>query len=428
MRPRISLFIAARYFSGKSGSSLERRRLFGAVAGIALSLVPLVLVLHVADGMIEGITRRYVEVGSYHIQIRNFFDPDEAEHEALRERIGETDGVRSAFPVYQGTCLAASPRGQAGAVVRGLPPELYEEDEGLSRFLEFISGSYDLEKRDSVLLSVRIAEELGAGVGDRIKVLTAKTLPGRPVILRPTALTVTGIFTTGYRELDAFTLYVNTEQGARLFQDRGALFLGVKVDDPYESPRGVIAKIRNFLPGGWYAYMWYELERSMYKSLQTTKQLLYLIMALIVIVAGVNISSALVMLVLERNREIAIEKCLGLNGASIRGIFLITGIIIGVLGTAGGLILGVFISVNINGLIAGAERIINWLIGLGSAAGTERIILLNPDYYLEEIPIRVKFLPLFLAGMFTLVVSVLAGYIPARKAGGTRPAEVFRRH
>jgi lipoprotein-releasing system permease protein len=426
MRLRISLFIAARYFSGKSGSNLERRRLFGAVAGIALSLVPLVLVLHVADGMIEGITRRYVEVGSYHIQIRNFLDPDEAETEELIDRIEEIEGIRLVFPVYQGTSLAAAPAGQAGGVVRGLPPDLYDRDEGLNRFLEFTSGSYDLADRDSVLLSGQIAEDLGVGVGDRIKLLTAKSFPGRPVILRPTALTVTGIFTTGYRELDAFTLYVNTEQGRRLFQDRGALFFGVKTDNPYGSLQGVLSQIRNVLPGGWYAYMWYELERSMYKSLQTTRQLLYFIMALIVIVAAVNISSALVMLVLERSREIAIEKCLGLNGASVRGVFLITGLIIGVMGTAAGLLFGVFLSVNINGIIAGAERFINWLIGIGAEGG--RVVLLNPDYYLEEIPIRVKLIPLLVTGMFTLVVSVLAAYIPARKAGRTRPVEVFRRH
>ena len=121
-------------------------------------------------------------------------------------------------------------------------------------------------------MSGQIAEDLGVSTGDRIKVLTAKTFPGRPVILRPTALTVKGIFTTGYRELDAFTLYVNTDQGERLFQDRGALFFGVKMDDPYGSLQGVLSRIRSLLPGGWYAYMWYELERSMYESLQTTKQ------------------------------------------------------------------------------------------------------------------------------------------------------------
>ncbi|TFG62264.1 MAG: ABC transporter permease, partial [Spirochaetales bacterium] len=352
MKPGIPLFFAFRHFR-------KSRRLISAATSVALSLIPLILVLVITNGMIEGITRRYVEVGTYHLQAQGFdeqLEKDEAL--ALAGELKRLKGVLVAVPEYKGTALAYSEKGRTGVSVRAVPGERYEEDSLFREFMTFSAGSFDLAERDSVILSTGVAESLSAGVGDRIKLLTAMSVPGRAsAVIKPSILTVTGVFSSGYQELDALTVYVNFDKGASLFRDSSNLIIGIKLDsadvNSLNSPtlnrmRWIIS---GALPQGFYVYTWYDLEKSLYKSLVTTKNLLVFIMVLILCVASVNISSALIMLVTENSQAIAILKSTGGSPNLITQSFLLTGFIIGFAGTAAGLLIGLLISVNINPLI-----------------------------------------------------------------------------
>ena len=431
---RTALFLSLRYLRGKSGSSQTRRRMIGAILGIAVSLLPLLLVLQVAEGMIEGITGRYVEVGTFHMQVRNYSDDDETDIGLLTEAVADVRGVEAAFPVVEGTSLLYSEYGGSGAAVRGLPRDLYESDGAFRKYILFEEGGYALKKKNSVLVSSQMAEKLQIHEGDKLKMLTGKSFPGRPVILRPSILEVTGIFTTGYRDLDTLSVIVPFRKGAGLFTDPGAVSLGIKVADPYGDMRETVWRINRVLPPGWYVYTWYELEKSMYKSLENTKNLLFFIMAMILVVASVNISSTIVMIVMERQRDIAILKSIGAGPEIIRRTFLFTGLWIGVAGTFIGMLAGVALSVNVNEVIRLVEQLINGIrsftlsLVYPSSGGTgEAARLLNPDFYLSTIPINLRLVNLLFISVLSVFLSLAAAFFPARRAGKTYPLDILRR-
>ncbi len=435
MNSRAPLFLSVRYLLGRSQSSQTRRRLIGAVFGIAISLLPMLLVMQVSEGMIEGITRRYVEIGTFHIQLRSYLGAGEKPVEEIIEDVLEIDGVELAYSLIEGTTILYSGTAKSGAFVRGLPPDVLERDEGLRRYIEVLQGEFDLGNEKNILLSREVAKNLDLRAGDEVRLLIARSIPGRPLLLRPSTFTVAGVFTTGYRELDSLSVYISEDRGRRLFGDAGETVIAVKTEDPYDNLREILWNIDNRLPPGWYSYSWYNLERSMYKSLQTTQNLLIFIMALILIVASVNISSAVVMIVIERNREIAILKSIGAGPKMMTRTFLFVGLWVGIIGTIAGFLIGLLIVVNINEIIGLIEKVINALQEFGYRLGRNgdaEVLsgrkVLNPDYYLESIPVRLRYSRLAVLGAFSILLALGASFFPARKAGKMKPLDVFRKY
>ncbi len=419
---------------------LSRRRrlsqhLVGAVAGISLSLVPLVVVLEVADGMIEGITRRYLELGTYHLQV--FPPPSDAlsDYRRLAGLLRGMPGVREAIIERQGMGLLASPAGRTGVTVRAVPPDLYARDQGFRRYLEIDAGRFDLDSPQAILLGREVARKLAVHVGDTVRLLTLVRV-GRRSLPRVWSFTVTGVFSSGYQELDKLWVYVPLERGLRVLPPAGAeQFVGVKLEDPYSGLNRQVARIEAALPPDVQVYGWYQLEKANYKSFQTTRALLLFIMALIVVVAAVNISSAVVMVVIEKTQEIGILKGVGARPVDISGAFVLTAALAGAVGTALGLALGVLVALNVNGLIAGLEHLLNasvavfrGLFPFWAGSGTaEPIRIFNSAYYLETIPIRIRFRELFMVAAMSMLLSTGAGYFPARAAGRIRPLQVLRK-
>ena len=180
-------------------------------------------------------------------------------------------------------------------------------------------------------------------------------------------------------------------------------------------------------------YTWNELNAAEYENFASTKILLLLIMLLIVLVASVNISSALVMVVMERRREIAILKSMGASEDGIKMSFILVGFASGAGGTLIGIPLGLLAAVNINPLINIMEKIVNicakfvYLIGKGELESFSSVRLLDPAYYLQDIPVSVPFGHLLLITAGTLVLSLVVSIIPAAKAGKEKPLDTLRK-
>jgi lipoprotein-releasing system permease protein len=460
--------LAFRYLTGtrtlKRGGGKGRVRL--AVLGIGLSLVPLVVVLEVSDGMIQGITSRFIETGTYHLQIIPPESAGDDDIDALAEHISLLPEVQAVSQERQGFGLLSSPGNRSGASVRGIPPELWRNDPGFSRFIRVDSGSFDLSSPDSVILGSAIAKDLGAGVGDRVKLLTVRSLPGRPYLPRISTFQVTGIVSSGYQDLDKLWMFIPLERAERVLPPEDSRkFIGVKVTDPFllrkyssgrgcdgetglsgfisflsgerENPElcGTIRRIRELIPPSWLVYTWYDLEKSRYMSYSTVKLLLMFIMGLIVCVAAINISSSLVMMVMERNQEIAILKSIGASPGVISRTFIITGFFIGFFGTLLGIFLGILAAVNVNEILLGAEWVINGMGALWERLAAPilqvdsgEVTIFSGEFYLERIPIRLHGSELFLVGIFSIILCFAASLLPARSAGKIRPLDVFRRY
>ncbi len=450
MTTRSSLLLAVRFVFGRAGNINAARRIRGGIIGVGLSLVPLVVVLQVADGMIAGITARYIEAGSYHVQAIARQAPQAEELERSLEALSSLPGVRLATVERQGLGLAAAGERRTAVTIRAVEPDLRDRDPGLREYIEFSAGEWDLGP-GGILVGEYVARQLGLGPGDAVRLLTARTLSGGRILPRTRTFTVRGVLSSGYADLDRLWVFVPYAEGAPMLPQESSRFVvGVKIDDPlalanplFRAPSraseeravGIVESVRTTLGPGFRVATWFESERAKYMSFKTTKDLLIFIMVLIVIVAVVNISSTLVMLVLEKQEEIAIIKSFGASPAGIMYAFVVAGLLLGAMGTALGVSVGLAIAVNINEVLAALEWMINaaaWaasaLAGLFTEVTHVPVELLSGEYYLQEIPIAIRLPDLVLVTILTLVLATAAAWFPARRAARVRPLDVLARH
>ena len=417
MKRRVSFFIALRYLWGRAHEG--GRYLRGAAAGIAVSLIPIIVTLIVADGMIRGITDRYLELGTGHLQVYNL----EYDEETI-DRIKEFDGVRGVWPEQRGMGVLAGKSGKTGVTVRSIESSFWD-DQGSAAFLKIIDGEHKPQTERDIVLGETLAGSIGADVGDSVRLMTVRNGEDGRLIPRSAAFTVKGIISCGYNELDALWCIISWEGGNRVFsRDQTSASLIVKIDDPYGKADDLAWELFIRLGRDYSIYTWKELLRSQYSSYESTRQLLLFIMALIVIVAAVNVSSATSMLVLERQRDIAVLKVSGANVKGVTGVFLWGSFLTGFTGGIIGVALGLLIGCNINILIRSLEKFLSFFSGLFNG---EEIKILDPGFYLETIPIIVDWNTVFLIFLFAILCSILASWIPARRAGKLKPMELLRK-
>ncbi|MCL2214995.1 MAG: ABC transporter permease [Treponema sp.] len=420
MKRSAAFFIAVRYIWCRAHEGV--RYLRGAAAGIAISLVPIIITLIVADGMIRGITDRYLELGTGHIQVFDYFNINTIEH--TTELINEIDGIRGIWTEQRGMGVLAGRNGRVGVTVRSIESSFWD-DAGSIGFLKIIDGSHKPQTDREIVLGESLAESIGAGVGDTVRLMTLRYLEGGRMSPRTAPFTVSGIVSCGYNELDALWCITNSEGGKRvLLDDQSSSGLIIKIDDPYRRVGDTARELYSKLGGSYNIYTWRDLLRSQGSSYETTKQLLLFIMALLVIVAAVNVSSATGMLVLERQRDIAVLKVSGADVRGIKEIFLFSSFLTGFAGAVIGISLGLLMSVNINLLIHSLEKFLSFFSLLFN--GVE-VKILDPGFYLETIPVIIDWGAVLLIGLFTVLCSVLASWIPAHKAGKLKPMDLLRK-
>ena len=422
MKPRSAFFIAIRYLLGRAHEG--GRYLRGAAAGIAVSLVPIIVTLIVADGMIRGIVDRYLEMGTGHLQVYNYSGADGTE-ELTWELVRNMDGVKGVWPEQRGMGVLVGRKGKTGANIRAIEPSFWE-DGGSRKYLEVIAGTARPETDRDMLLGENLAAAIGAQAGDTVRLMTIQAGSGGGNIPRVTAFTVLGIVSSGYHELDALWCIITREGGQRaLCPELSSSSLIVKIDEPYTKADAMSWSLYSSLGMGYGVYTWKDLMRSQYSSYESTRQLLIFIMALIVIVAAVNVSSATSMLALERQRDIAVLKVTGASTGGVTGIFLWGSFLTGLCGAIIGIALGLLIGNFINPIIRSLENFLSFFSLMFSGAGVK---ILDPGFYLETIPIIIDWFAVFLIGCFTILCSVTASLIPARRAGKLKPMDLLRKY
>jgi len=422
VKSRAAFFVAVRYLLGRANEG--GRYLRGAATGIAVSLIPIIVTLIVADGMIRGILNRYLELGTGHLQVFSFSGPDSLD--AAIDDIMEIDGVRGAWLERRGMGVLVGSGGRAGVSLRAVDPSFWL-DGGSLEYLELVDGTARLEGGRQMLLGGSLAASIGARPGDTVRLMTLHGGSGGMSVPRVTPFTVAGIVSSGYHELDALWSII-TDEGGRgiLGDDSSQASLIVKIDNPYAGADDAMWNLHSVLGPGFTVYTWRDLLRSQYHSYESTRQMLLFIMALIVIVAAVNVSSATSMLALERRRDIAVLKVTGARPRGVAGIFLWGGFLTGLLGAAFGIALGLAIGSLINPIIRSLEAVLGFFSWLFRGGGEVRI--LDPDFYLQTIPIVIDWNTVVLIGCFTVLCSLAASWIPARRAGGLKPMELLRKY
>ena len=415
-----AFFIALRYLLGRAREG--GRYLRGAAAGIALSLVPIIVTLIVADGMIRGIIDRYLELGTGHLQIVNI--QNRQNPEAAIPYIENFPGIRGIWPERQGLGVLLGSAGSRGAAIRAVESSFWE-DEGSAQYLITLEGEGRLESDNDVLLGAELARSIGVSAGGTVRIMTVRTTAGGMFIPHVTAFYVRGIVSSGYQELDAMWCIMTLEAGRQILPENAPTHLIVKIDEPFTQSEIMARSLRNILGSAFSVYSWRTLLRSQYSSFEATRQLLLFIMALIVLVAAVNVSSATSMLVIERQRDIAVLKAAGAEPAFTSAVFLWGAFLTGLTGAVFGIAAGLLVGINVNGLVRFLEIVLSFISGLFNAGP---VMILESGYYLETIPIIINVRIVFLIGLFTILASVFASWIPARRAGKLKPIEILRKY
>lgn len=247
-------------------------------------------------------------------------------------------------------------------------------------------------------------------------------------------MVVTGVFRTGYLDFDRSWAFISLSDAARVFDAEIDTF-GIKLRNRYQE-RGTAERagelISEQLPGEYHVISWRTFNRGIFGALRVEKSMMLLLVGLIFLVVAGNIFHTLSRSVAERQEEIALLRAVGATPREVTSIFLGQGIMIGFVGATVGLLLGLFVSVNINGVFEAAEFLLNLVLGvlsrlssgLGGGPGVE--IFSSRDFYLAEVPAEIPFAEALLVYLFAVLSSTLAGYAASRRVSTVSPSTILR--
>jgi len=401
--------IALRYiFALRKQSFIAVISLF-AVCGVALGVAALIVVIGVMNGFTTDLRDKILGVNAH--VIVNAFTGGIHEHKALADICREVPGVTGVTPfVYSEVMLSAS-GGVKGVVLRGI--ETSTADQVLSLTRDMVSGSVnDLEEMDGfpgVVIGAEMSKRLGLEVGSTVNLLsptgTQSSVGFTPKVR---VFRVAGIFRTGMYEYDATLGYVTIDAARNLlgFKEDVVSGLEVRLADVYKAAQvsdALRAKLHNFPV---YVRNWQEMNANLFAALELEKTAMFIILAMIVLVGSFSIVTMLVMLVMQKTKDIAVLMSLGADEGMIRRIFMYQGSFIGAVGTALGYGIGIPVALLLK---------------------KYQFIKLPSDVYpVDYLPVRLELLDMSLIGLAALALCFLSTLYPARRAAALKPSDALR--
>jgi len=398
-------FIAKRYLTAKRKQAFISVITFISVLGITIGVMALIIAIALITGFQQDVQSKILGATS-HVMVQDLGDDGLRDYEPLVNKIEALPGVRSVSPVVLSAVLIRGAARDQGAVLKGM--DLDKERRAAAWLAKLEGGRLPSGTgRDGILLGHDLALSLGASVGDVISVVGPPTrlspLGGLPKIKR---YLVTGMFTTGLFEFDSTTALVSLRVAQEFlgFQDRVS-YLQVMLDDIFAAPR-FKDLLKSILPRPVFVTTWMELNKSLFSALKLEKNIMFLTIALIVFVAALNIIATLILMVMEKTRDIGILMAMGATSRHIRKIFFLQGALIGIVGTALGTALGL---------------VWCWL------ANAYKLIKVPVDIYqISHVPFRIKPLDLLLIIGVSLLISLLSTLFPSHRASKTDPVVALK--
>ena len=403
-------FISLRYLRAKHKQGFISLISLISVAGITVGVIALIVVLAVYSGFTDGLRDQILGVNSHLIIQR--FGGSISQYQAVRERILDVRDVTGATPYLYSQTLVSSSYGGNGVVLRGIDPGTAEGVVGLST--QMIEGSiYDLDQQQgepvpTIILGKVLASELRVGVGDKVRLISPSgPLTPMGVIPKIKNCLVSGLFETGMFEYDATLAYMSMAN-VQNFLGEGDIAHGIEItvkENRLEKADQIGAEIVALLGPSYLAKDWMSMNRNLFAAFKLEKIGMFICLTLIILVAALNIISALIMVVMEKGRDIAILKSMGSTSTSIMKIFFLQGAVIGVTGT----ILGV----------AGG-------LGLCELLSRYQFIELPSNVYpMTTLPIKVLPMDVTIVAVSSIIITLLATLYPSWKAAQVQPAEVL---
>ena len=382
------------------------------VVSIALGVMALIIVLSVMNGFQTQVRDRMLSVIP-HIQISSGTGPvsDWRSLAAVAEKNSE---VRKAAPFVEGQGLISTGDRVIGTMVEGVDPK--EEVKASEVASTMPAGTLDSLTPGSfhAVIGSVLAARLGVAPGDKIALVVPQgTTTPAGMIPRVRTLTVSGIFTAGHFEYDSTMLFMNIEDAAALFRTGGPMGVRVRVADMQEAP-AVAESLMKSLPPGYFARDWTVENKTWFAAVQVEKRMMSIILFLIVLVGAFGLVSTLVMTVTEKQSDIAILRTLGASPGSIMKIFMIQGAVIGVIGVASGVAIGLLIACNLGSIVSAIEAVFHVEF------------LPQSIYLISGMPSEPRASDIIPIAVFSLFLSLAATVYPSWRASRIRPAEALR--
>ena len=409
MTRSFELYVATRYlFARRKQASLASTSVIS-ILSVAVGVTALIVALALMEGMSQGVRDRILGAQA-HVFVYKMLGEGFEDYRKEAETLIAQPRVVAAAPSIQGRGLARTRQGDAFINVKGIDPTLEAGVTEVAASIE-LGSWFDLESYDgtaagAIVIGEGMSQRLGAFVGDEISLITQTgTLTPMGVLPRPRRLEVVGIFNMGFFEYDTSYGYVWIDVAQRLFGRDRVDMMELRIDDIYAS-REVADQIPEALGVAYMTDDWTQLNQSLYSALWLEKMAISIALALIMLVAALHIVASLVMLVMEKSRDIAILKTMGAGVRSMRQIFMLQGAIIGVVGTAVGAVAGFVIA---------------------TVMDRYRVIRMPPDaYQIPYVPFVVEPTDFVVVVVASLVVCLVATIYPSRHAGRVDPAEALR--
>ena len=404
-------FIGGRYLRAKQKETFISLITILSIAGVTVGVMALIVVIAVMAGFESDLKARILGVESHVVLMRH--GGSFTDYRKISKQIDTMDGVTAATPFIYTQIMLRSPSGVSGAVLRGIDPESAGEvikilkDSGLQSLKRAQGPANSKPWVPGIILGKELARNLGVGKGDAVYLISSQGMIS-PIGYLPAMkrFKVSGLFESGMYEYDGSLAYVNLEDAQKiLHMEHAVTGIEIRVKDVYDA-RDIAEKIVSNLGFPYWAKDWMQMNHNLFSALKLEKTVMFIILALIVLVAAFNIASTLIMMVMGKTKDIAILKAMGAPDSSIRKIFIFNGMIIGSVGTTLGVCLGFIM----------CELLEKY-----------KFIELPGDvYYISTLPVRLNPMDVLIIAAAALIICFVATLYPARQASKLNPVEAIR--
>jgi len=404
-------FIGSRYLRTKQKQTFISLITILSIAGVTVGVMALIVVIAVMTGFESDLKSRILGVESHIVIMRN--NGPFSDYGNILKHVENTEGVEAATPFINSQVILRSSLSLSGAVLRGIDPDSADR---VIKNLDKVSlkNLKETDQRKStsiampaIILGKELAKNLGVMQGDPVYLISPRGMIS-PIGHIPTMkrFKVAGLFESGMYEYDRSLAYIHIKDAQKILRMGDSVNgIEVRVNDIYNA-RNIADRIVKELGFQYWARDWMQMNQNLFSALKLEKTVMFIILALIVLVAAFNIASTLIMMVMEKTKDIAILKAMGATDKSIRKIFVFKGIVIGSIGTILGVCLG-FI--------------------LCTVLKYYQFIELPGDvYYISTLPVKLELLDVVMIASAAMAISFLATLYPARQASKLDPVEAIR--
>jgi lipoprotein-releasing system permease protein len=407
------LLLGTRYTRAKKRNGFISFISLSSIIGIALGVTALVTVMSIMNGFQQELRDRILDMTAH----MTLSERGERLHhwQDLYGIVKTLPHVKGAAPNAMGQGMLTAGDRVKGVLVRGVLPE-YEGQVADVQSKMVYGQMDDLKSRDyNIILGTELANGLGVSVGDKVTLVAPQaSISPMGIMPRLKRFTVSGLFEVGMHEYDSALALVHMNDAQRVFKLGDAVSaLQLRLDDLF-AVRAVRNEIADNIDQVLYIRDWTQQHANFFKAIEMEKRMMFIVLALIIMVAAFNIVSTMVMVVTDKQKDIAVLRTIGASPASIQTIFMVQGLIIGVVGALMGIVGGVTISLNIDVIVPFIENLFGFKFFPADI------------YYISKIPSDLHWEDVWVVSGLAFILTLLATIYPARRAAKTQPAEALR--